>query len=50
MDVTDIEVDRDGGTIRFRVLAGSALAGRYRLQTPFLGDPSAALRRQSAAG
>ena len=38
MRVTDIMVWRDGGTITF-VVDGDVLAGRYRLRTPFAGEP-----------
>ena len=38
MDVAEIEMWRDGGTITFAI-AGSSLAGRYRLRTPFAGEP-----------
>ena len=38
MRVGDIMIRRDGGTIEFTV-EGSDLAGKYRLQTPFLGEP-----------
>ena len=39
MNVTEIEMHRDGGTITFRLLDDPALEGRYRLQTPRLGEP-----------
>ena len=38
MTITDIEMFRDGGTIVF-TLSGTPNAGRYRLQTPFRGEP-----------
>ena len=38
LDVTDVEIHRDGGTIEFRVSGGNA-DGFYRLQTPALGTP-----------
>jgi hypothetical protein len=38
MKVSDIQLLRDGGTIVFTV-AESASAGKYRLQTPLLGEP-----------
>jgi hypothetical protein len=37
--VTDIEILRDGGTILFRVKDPPLLAGKYRLRTPFAGEP-----------
>jgi len=36
MKVSDIQLLRDGGTITFTI-AESTSAGRFRLQTPFLG-------------
>jgi hypothetical protein len=38
LTITDIQILRDGGTILF-TLAATPNAGRYRLQTPFLGEP-----------
>jgi hypothetical protein len=38
MTITGIEILRDGGTIRF-TLSGTQNAGKYRLQTPFQGEP-----------
>ena len=38
MRVTDIMIWRDGGTISF-VLDGSTMAGRYRLQAAWHGEP-----------
>ena len=38
IDVSEIEIYRDGGTIEFRV-SGGCTDGFYRLQTPFLGTP-----------
>lgn len=38
MTITDIEILRDGGTILF-TLSGTHNAGKYRLQTPFRGEP-----------
>ena len=38
MRIVDIVTWRDGGTITFTIEA-SDLAGRYRLQTPFAGEP-----------
>jgi hypothetical protein len=38
IDVSEIEMYRDGGTIEFRV-RGSDADGFYRLQTPFRGVP-----------
>jgi hypothetical protein len=38
MEVTDIEVYRDGGTIIFKIV-GPPADGAYRLQTPFKGEP-----------
>ena len=38
MRVAGIVMRRDGGTIEFAV-DGCDLAGKYRLQTPFLGEP-----------
>lgn len=39
MNVTEIEIYRDGGTITFRILDDAELEGSYRLQTPSLGEP-----------
>src|SRR4051812_48163495 len=36
--ISEIEMFRDGGTIFF-TLSGAPNAGRYRLQTPFRGEP-----------
>jgi hypothetical protein len=38
MQVSQIMILRDGGTILFEI-SGDASAGKYRLQTPFLGKP-----------
>ena len=38
INVSDVEIYRDGGTIEFRVF-GSRADGFYRLQTPLLGTP-----------
>jgi hypothetical protein len=38
MQVGDIMIWRDGGTITFTI-DGCDLAGKYRLQTPFAGEP-----------
>ncbi len=38
MNITGIDILRDGGTILF-TLSGTPNAGRYRLQTPFRGEP-----------
>ena len=36
--VSDIMTWRDGGTVTFTIMEGS-LAGKYRLRTPFAGEP-----------
>ena len=38
MKISNVEMLRDGGSIIFTI-ADSALAGTYRLQTPFRGEP-----------
>ncbi|HEY6854207.1 MAG TPA: hypothetical protein VI139_08165 [Gemmatimonadales bacterium] len=38
MQIGEIMIWRDGGTISFTIDDG-ALAGRYRLRTPFAGEP-----------
>lgn len=43
VEISDIEIYRDGGTIEFRV-SGSTVDGFYRLQTPFLGFPQPLFR------
>src|SRR5438874_2359002 len=43
IDVSEIEIYRDGGTIEFR-LDGSEIDGFYRLQTPFRGVPEPLFR------
>jgi len=39
MEVRDIGCMRDGGTITFTLVDAAALTGRWRLQTPFAGEP-----------
>ncbi|MEM8783319.1 MAG: hypothetical protein AAGE65_10760 [Planctomycetota bacterium] len=46
MNVTAIEILRDGGTIRFRVESDKGLSGHYRLQTPFKGVPRPIFRNE----
>lgn len=38
MQVGDIMILRDGGTITFTIVGGD-LSGKYRLQTPLAGEP-----------
>jgi hypothetical protein len=38
VDITDIAICMDGGTVSFRV-TGTDVDGPYRLQTPLLGTP-----------
>lgn len=45
MNISNIEIFRDGGTITFTI-SDDALAGDYRLQTPFLGEPRPLLQDQ----
>ncbi|HET6201178.1 MAG TPA: hypothetical protein VFI25_00085 [Planctomycetota bacterium] len=39
MKVSAIEFFRDGGTIQFTIEEDASFSGRYRLQTPFRGEP-----------
>jgi len=39
MNITDITIYRDGGSITFRVAEDAALDGNYCLETPFMGEP-----------
>jgi hypothetical protein len=38
MQISEIMIIRDGGTIQFEI-SDDILVGKYRLQTPFLGEP-----------
>jgi len=46
MEVTDIGMYRDGGTILFQVCDGSA-TNSYRLQTPLMGTPRPLFKNES---
>jgi hypothetical protein len=43
IDISDVEIYRDGGTLEFRV-SGSEVDGFYRLQTPVKGIPEPLFR------
>jgi hypothetical protein len=45
--VTDIIILRDGGTILFRIEDPPSLAGKYRLRTPFAGEPRPIFRDEA---
>src|SRR5262245_27995967 len=50
MEVRDIGCMRDGGTITFTLADADALTGRYRLQTPWLGEPRPLFRDERRCG
>jgi hypothetical protein len=47
MNVTDIDICRDGGTILFTIDEPSTVSGRYRLRTPVLGEPRPIFRNET---
>jgi hypothetical protein len=44
--VSDIMIWRDGGTVTFTI-EGGPLAGKYRLRTPFAGEPRVLFRDET---
>src|SRR5687767_10546383 len=45
--VTDIDILRDGGTILFRLRGATPFTGKYRLRTPFGGEPRPIFRDEA---